>query len=628
MVCPVNAQITKSPSTQARSDFSWLLQRLGSSRWRITAGLLCLTLAGFAATLDPLLLQLLIDRAWPQRNVVFMVELALGIGLCFFARSLLSSMGSLINFSISQRCVRELRIALLEKMNSLSEDYHQQTPTGEKLARMEHDVDEIANLGADTTNQSIRAVLFFVLYLAMMVKLNLPMTLTLLPLFPLFALVQRRYRAQLKKRADEARCEIGLAASILNEHLSAVPQIQFLGAEEAVTQRAVSAWDGMLGAQWIQRRVQMGFSLWMSAILALAILDVYTVGVYKVFHGVLTIGALVAFSAYVSRVFEPISSAMDLYARLQSVGASIRRVRQLLALEPTVRDSGTLHLPARALKSGFTIRDVYFSYADNSVLDHVSLEVRAGERIALIGASGSGKSTLARLLVRAADPKSGDIRLEEHPIKEFALSSLRRAVGYVPQHPLLFRGSIRENLSYGNPVATESDMERALVAAQLTSVVNQLPQGIDTPLGPGAGALSGGERQRLAVARSLLRNSPTLILDEATSALDALTESALLSSVSEFCSGQTLIVISHRVSSLVWVDRFVLLDRGRVAGTGSHEALYAQSALYRSLFDATVEGTFVAHDGGSQKTGQMPMADERIGLNEASQHQFKQIGED
>jgi ABC-type bacteriocin/lantibiotic exporter with double-glycine peptidase domain len=414
---------------QARSDFSWLLQRLGSSRWRIAAGLLCLTLAGFAATLDPLLLQLLIDRAWPQRNVAFMLELAVGIGLCFFTRSLLSSVGSLINFSISQRCVRELRIALLEKMNSLSEDYHQLTPTGEKLARMEHDVDEIANLGADTTNQSIRAILFFVLYLAMMVKLNLPMTLTLLPLFPLFALVQRRYRAQLKERADEARAKIGSAASILNEHLSAVPQIQFLGAEEAVTHRAVSAWDSMLGAQWIQRRVQLRFSLSMSAILALAILDVFTVGVYKVFHGVLTIGALIAFSAYVTRVFEPLSSAMDLCARLQSVGASIRRVRQLLALEPTVRDTGTRHLPAGTLKSGFLIRDVCFSYADNQVLDHISLIIQAGERIALIGASGSGKSTLARHLVRAADPKSGSIQLERHPIKEFTLGSLRRAVG-------------------------------------------------------------------------------------------------------------------------------------------------------------------------------------------------------
>jgi len=575
------------------SDFGWLLQRLGSSRWRIVLGLLCVSLAGLAATADPLFLQLLIDRAWPQRNASMMLELAFGIGLCFFARSVLYSAGSLINFSISQRCIRELRIALLDQMNRLSEDYHQQTPTGEKLARMEHDVDEIANLGADTANQSIRAILFFVLYLGMMAKLNFSMTLTLLPLFPLFAFVQRHYRAQLKERADDARSEIGSAASILNEHLSAVPQIQFLGAEEATTQRAVSVWDGMLRAQWVQRRTQMGFSLSMSAILALAILDVFISGAYKVFHGALTIGGLVAFSAYITRVFEPVSSAMDLYARTQSVGASIRRVRQLLALEPTVQDTGTRRLPAGALKFGFAIQDVCFSYADNSVLDHVSLKIQAGERIALIGMSGSGKSTLARLLVRAADPESGDIWLENYPIKEFALTSLRHTVGYVPQQPLLFQGSIRENLLYGNPAASESELQRALATAQLTSVVNLLPQGINAPLGPGAGGLSGGERQRLALARSLLRNSPVLILDESTSALDAPTESAVLSSVSKFSEGQTLILISHRISSLAWVDRFVLLDRGRIVEMGSHQVLYARSALYRSLFDAS------AHDAST-----------------------------
>jgi ABC-type multidrug transport system fused ATPase/permease subunit len=160
----------------------------------------------------------------------------------------------------------------------------------------------------------------------------------------------------------------------------------------------------------------------------------------------------------------------------------------------------------------------------------------------------------------------------------------------VPQQPLLFQGSIRENLLYGNPAATEAELQRALATAQLTSVVNQLPQGIDTPLRPGAGSLSGGERQRLALARSLLRNSSVIILDESTSALNAPTESAVLSSVSKFYERQTLILISHRISSLAWVDRFVLLDRGRIVEKGSHEVLFARSALHRSLFDAS------AHD--------------------------------
>ena len=231
---------------QAKGDFRWLLLRLKRLRWRIALGLLCVSLAGIAAAIDPMLMRSLIDSALPQRNLRWALELVGGIGLCYFGRSALYAMGSLVNFSIAQHCVRDLRIALLDQMNRLSADYHEQTPTGEKLTRIEHDVDEIANLGADTANQSVRAVLFFVLNLAMMARLNLPMTLTVLPLMPLFAIIQRRFSVLLRARADEARSEVGVATSVLNEYLAAVPQIQLLCAEEVSAQRARSVWDGML----------------------------------------------------------------------------------------------------------------------------------------------------------------------------------------------------------------------------------------------------------------------------------------------------------------------------------------------------------------------------------------------
>ena len=574
---------------QARSNFRWLLLRLEPLRWRIALGLLCVFLAGIAVTIDPMLMRSLIDNALPQRDLRWALELVGGIGLCYFGRSVLYAMGSLVNFSIAQHCVRDLRIALLDQMNRLSADYHERTPTGEKLTRIEHDVDEIANLGADTANQSLRAVLFFVLNLAMMARLNLPMTLTVLPLMPLFAIIQRRFSVMLKARADEARSEVGLAASVLNEYLAAVPQIQLLGAEEASAQRARSVWDGMLRAQWIQRRTQMGFSISIGAILVAAILVVLAFGSAKVLAGALTIGGLVAFYAYGTRVFDPISSAMDLYARLQSVGASIRRVRELLALEPSVRDLGTMCFNSPRLHQGFKIENVSFSYGRKPALQNVTLRIDAGEHIAIIGASGSGKSTLARLLVRAADPDAGCILLEEQPLENYTLAALRGAVCFVPQHPVLFEGSVRDNLLYGNPGATATEMDQAIQAVQLSTVVSQLPHGLDTMLGPAGAGLSGGERQRLAVARALLRNSATLILDEATSALDVPSERAVLASLAKFRTHQTLIVISHRISSLTWMDRFVLLDQGRIAAAGAHSVLYAHSALYRSLFEASAQ---------------------------------------
>jgi ABC-type multidrug transport system fused ATPase/permease subunit len=574
---------------QARIDFSWLLLRLGSMRWRIVLGLACVSVASLVATIDPLLMRALIDRALPQRDLRWALELAGAIGLCYIGRSALSAAGSMVNFSIAQRCVRDLRVELLDQINRLSADYHEQTPTGEKLTRIEHDVDEIANLGADTANQSVRAILFFALNLAMMAKLNLLMTLTILPLMPLFAVVQRSFSVLLKTRAEDTRSKVGLATSILTEHLAAVPQIQFLGAEAASAQRAVTAWDAMLRTQRIQRRTQIAFSLSIGAILAASIFVVLAFGSVKVLAGALTIGGLVAFYTYGTRVFEPVSSAMDLYARLQSVGASIRRVREVLDLEPTVKDSGMRRLESAHLSEGFNIQDVSYSYGKKGALSNITLKIDAGECVAIVGPSGAGKSTLVRLLVRAADPGSGSIRLEGRPLTDYTLASLRSAVCYVPQHPVLFQGSVRENLLYANPQANADEMFRAIQAVQLESALDNLPQGLDTPLGPGAVSLSGGERQRLALARSLLRKSAVLALDEATSALDALTERMVLRSLAQFRAQQTMIVVSHRIKSLAWANRFVLVDQGKIAAVGTHSVLYAQSALYRALFDASAQ---------------------------------------
>jgi ABC-type multidrug transport system fused ATPase/permease subunit len=402
-------------------------------------------------------------------------------------------------------------------------------------------------------------------------------------------MVQRSFSVLLKTRAEDTRSKVGLATSILTEHLAAVPQIQFLGAEAASAQRAVTAWDAMLRTQRIQRRTQIAFSLSIGAILAASIFVVLAFGSVKVLAGALTIGGLVAFYTYGTRVFEPVSSAMDLYARLQSVGASIRRVREVLDLEPTVKDSGMRRLESAHLSEGFNIQDVSYSYGKKGALSNITLKIDAGECVAIVGPSGAGKSTLVRLLVRAADPGSGSIRLEGRPLTDYTLASLRSAVCYVPQHPVLFQGSVRENLLYANPQANADEMFRAIQAVQLESVLDNLPQGLDTPLGPGAVSLSGGERQRLALARSLLRKSAVLALDEATSALDALTERMVLRSLAQFRAQQTMIVVSHRIKSLAWANRFVLVDQGKIAAVGTHSVLYAQSALYRALFDASAQ---------------------------------------
>jgi ABC-type multidrug transport system fused ATPase/permease subunit len=205
--------------------------------------------------------------------------------------------------------------------------------------------------------------------------------------------------------------------------------------------------------------------------------------------------------------------------------------------------------------------------------------------VALVGKSGSGKSTLARLLTRMADPVSGHVSLEERSATEYTLRALRRTICYVPQQPVLFSGTIRENLLYANGDATDAEIYGAIEAAQLLPVLARLPRRLETLLGPEAVGLSGGERQRLAVARALLRHSEILVLDESTSALDVPTERALLRSIAKFRSELALVVISHRLRSLTWVDRIIVLNSGCIAAQGTHSALYSECALYRSLYE-------------------------------------------
>jgi ABC-type multidrug transport system fused ATPase/permease subunit len=229
---------------------------------------------------------------------------------------------------------------------------------------------------------------------------------------------------------------------------------------------------------------------------------------------------------------------------------------------------------------------VSFAYPDaDQVLRDVSFRIGTNEHVALVGKSGSGKSTLSRLLARMADPTSGQVLLEGSPATEYALSAIRGAVCYVPQQPVLFSGTIRENLLYANANATEGEINIAVESAQLRSLLARLPHGLDTALGPEAVGLSGGERQRLALARALLRRSAVLVLDESTSALDLPTEQAIFRSIASVRADLALVVISHRLRSLTWVDRIVLLDSGVIVAQGTHRVLYRENALYRSLYE-------------------------------------------
>jgi ABC-type multidrug transport system fused ATPase/permease subunit len=497
----------------------------------------------------------------------------------------LGGLGGLLSYRVAQLLAQDLRVELLGHMTTLSADWHERTLLGEKLSRIEQDVEQIAQFGADVVNSIVRSGVFFILNLVIMFSLNWQMTLCVLPLFPLFLWVRAQFRLRIQVRADRTQAEIGRAAGNLAEHLGAIPQIQILGAEDIRMARTVGAWTEVLGAQWAQRRTEIAFSVSITSVLALAILLVLGLGAREYFSGTLSLGGLVAFYAYVTRIFEPVSTAMELYSRAQRMLASARRVRDVIHTQTSVPDIGRLTSVPSPLLWGLLCNDVSFSYhSGQPVLRNISLRIGVRERVALIGRSGSGKSTLARLLTRMEDPSSGQVVLERISAADYTLRALRKTICYVPQQPVLFSGTIRENLLHANGNASDDEVNGAIEIAQLLPIIRRLPHGLDTVLGPDAVGLSGGERQRLAVARALLRHSAILVLDEATSALDAPTQQAVLASIAYSRPDTALVIISHHLQALTWVDRIILLDSGIIAAQGTHTALYNSSALYRGLY--------------------------------------------
>jgi ABC-type multidrug transport system fused ATPase/permease subunit len=577
-------------SSKPIDETRWLLSHVRPYLAGALAALGLATGAGLVSTIDPLLMRELIDRALPAHHLAEALGCVGLIASCFVGRALLAGGGGLVGFRVAQSLGQDVRQELLSRMSRLSADWHERVMLGEKLSRLNNDVEQVAQFGADAVNTIVRVSIFFVLNLVIMFRLNVPMTLAVLPLLPIFYLVRRRFRPLVHSRAQETQAGMGRATSRVAEHLDAVPQLHLLGSDELRIADSVGEWQAVVDAQLRQRRTELAFSVSITSILGLAILSVLGIGVYQFIAGALSLGTVVAFYAYTTRIFEPVSSAMEFYARSQRMLASARRVLEVMSTQPSVPDSGRYSQVVSTLQHGVAINGVSFQYSPIQVaLNNIQVQVAAGDVVALVGASGSGKSTLARLLVRLADPTHGSVLIDGRPTTEYTLRALRKIVCYVPQTPILFQGSIRENLLYANPVAQSSELDRVLEVAQLSSLLDRFPLGLDHGLGAGAAGLSGGEQQRLAVARALLCNSAVLILDESTSALDVPTEAALLQAIRRFRPNMTTVIISHRLKSLTWVDRFILLDAGAVVGEGDHSTLLRESRLYRTLFDAEPE---------------------------------------
>jgi ATP-binding cassette subfamily B protein/subfamily B ATP-binding cassette protein MsbA len=323
------------------------------------------------------------------------------------------------------------------------------------------------------------------------------------------------------------------------------------------------------------------FSVTVTAITLAGTALVLIVGGLHVLDGTLTVGSLLVVIAYLAAVYNPLSAIAHTAGSLQQAVVSARRVREILAIAPEQLDAPGA-LDAAAIRGHLRFEAVSFSYdARTPVLQEVSFDARPGELVAIVGLTGAGKTTLVNLVPRFFEPDRGRILLDDIDIARFALGSLRERMALVPQDPVLFSGSVAENIRYGRLDASDEEVEAAARAALLHHFVTRLPEGYQTPVSEVT--LSGGERQRLAIARALLKNTAILILDEPTSSIDAISEAAIVETLDRLRAGRTTIVIAHRLSTIRYATRILVLHDSRVIAQGTHEELLATSGLYRRM---------------------------------------------
>lgn len=546
-------------------EFWWLLTQVKPFLRLHLGSYLCIVFASSLVLIDPLIVRFLIDEVIPNRRVSWLPLVAGAFFVTYVGRLGFDSLSSMLNHRAVQKMTFRTRLRLLRHLQRLSAEYHDNKPLGDTLHRLQVDVDQVGALSGDVIPSMLRMLTVFTLVMSTMLVLNFRLTAIVLPLIPLFILVRRRFRDRLRQASDSVQEQSGKMIGFLEEHLSAIVQVQLLSCEQREARRFARLSGHTARAQIKRRATELFFSFVLYSIIVVGMASVLCYGGYQVITGTLTAGGLVAFYGYTLQLFIPLYGVVDIYSKLQRVGASVRRLMEITNADMVLRDRPEALVLEPNASAAIELEAVSFSYdSDRPVLNGINLRVNSGERVALVGTSGNGKSTIAKLVARLYDARGGRVSIEGIDVRDIRLKSLRSSVIFVPQEPVLFDVTLRENLLYGNPEATEEEIKKIARLAQLETLINRLPKGLDESLGPRGNRLSGGERQRVALARALLQHPKVLILDECTSALDTPTEKSLLDALDPYLRGVTTIVISHRPYPTSWANRAVYVNYGEL----------------------------------------------------------------
>jgi len=565
--------------------------------WKIllVSAVLILGRAGLELA-PPLFQRTIVDEIIGARDLTRLSALV-GVMIGVYALQQLDNAGDMyIRHALGQRFIFDMRVRLYAYLQRLSLSFFERTSTGELMSRVTNDVNALENFV--THGSALTAIDLLRLVGGAIILFLLDARLALLVLLPVPVLVVtlRYFNTRIRPVYRRVRARLGDINARLQDNLSGIQVIQAFGQEERELERFASDSEN-----YYRARVQ-GIRYWatyfpaMRFLASMGTVIVLGVGATMVVRGELSLGTLVAFISYIASFYEPVNRLTQIDNIFQEAIAAGERIFELLDETSDIEDApGAVELPP--IEGEVAFEDVHFRYGTgDDVLHHVTFHVAPGEVVALVGPSGAGKTSIANLLSRFYDPIQGEITVDGHDLRRIKLASLRSQVAVVLQDTFLFNSTVRDNLLYGKPDATQEELVTAAKAAYAHDFITELSDGYDTEIGERGVKLSGGQKQRMALARAILADPRILILDEATSSVDAEAEFLIQQALESVLQGRTALVIAHRLSTIRNADKIIALEEGHIIEVGDHHELMRRGGLYSQLYRRQLELAVVGEE--------------------------------
>lgn len=569
---------------QNLSKLGGIFRFLMPYRWAFFSGLVFLLFSSLTLLTFPFVAGKLIDTAQGSSWIVSDVNSIAWILIAILAiQSIFSFFRVWLFALVSERSMRDIRKELYSRLVRLPMSFFDKRRTGELISRITADVSQLQDTFSTTLAELFRQVITLVAGVGFLLYNTPKLTLFMLGTFPVLVLIAMVFGRFIRKLSKKTQDELAAANVIVEETLQSISTVKSFVGEAYESARYGKGLNAVVGVALTTAKYRGAFISFIIFALFGGIVAVMWYGASLVATGEMSVGELVSFVLYTTFIGGSIAGLGDIYSQLQKAIGSSERVLEILEEEPELEQGAV----SEKFEGKIEFANVGFRYPTRpevEVLKNVSFQIQSGEKVALAGHSGAGKSTIIQLLLRFYETEKGAILVDGRDVKDWNLKALRSKIGIVPQEVLLFGGSIRENIAYAKPDATEEEIIGAAKKANAWQFITQFPEGLDTLVGERGVKLSGGQRQRVAIARAILKDPAILILDEATSSLDAESESLVQQALDELMKGRTTLIIAHRLATIRKVDRIYALSEGKIVEQGSHQDLLKnEGGFYANL---------------------------------------------